>query len=85
MDTLPEGNVFSDSALVREYEDIFIKVKEWGAFGSSDIERNGIHICSDDETPVPDFVAKLERELHSKVGLEPDVCCFLNYSFDAER
>lgn len=82
MNALHEGNGFLDSALVREYEDIFIKVKEWRNFESSDIERNGIHICGDGGTPVPEFVAKLERELHSKVGLEPDVCCFFDY-FDA--
>ncbi len=59
-------------------------MKEWGAFESSDIERNGIHRC-DDGTPVPDFVTKFEQELDSKAGLAPDVCRFLDYSFDADR
>lgn len=71
--------------LVTEYEDIFIKVKEWGTFESSDIERNGIQICGDDGTPVPDFVTEFERELDIKPGLAPDVCCFLYYyPFDAD-
>jgi len=58
-----------DSGLVREYEDIFIKVKQWGAFESSDIERNGLRIYVDGT--VPDFVAEFERELHRKAGLTP--------------
>ena len=79
-----EGDGLLDSTLVTEYEDIFIKVKEWGTFESSDIERNGIQICGDDGTQVPDFVAEFERELDIKPGLAPDVCCFLYYSFDAD-
>jgi hypothetical protein len=75
---LPEGQVF-----LRDYKDIFIKVKERGAFKSSDVEGNSIHICGDDGTPVPDFVAEFERELQSKAGLAPDTCCFPDYSFDA--
>ncbi len=63
---LPEGDEFVDSALVREYEDIFIKVKEWGAFESSDIERNNLRMYVDGT--VSDFVAKFERELQSKTG-----------------
>ncbi|KAF8490351.1 hypothetical protein F5888DRAFT_1129431 [Russula emetica] len=35
-------------------------------------------------TPVPDFVLKFERDLHGKPGVAPDVCCFLDYSFDAD-
>jgi hypothetical protein len=58
-------------------------VKEWGAFESSDIERNGIHRC-DGGTPVPDFVTKFEQELDSKPGLAPDVRCSLDYSSDAD-
>jgi hypothetical protein len=81
--TLPEGDKLLDSAHVKEYEDIFIKVNGLGAFESSDIERNGIHV-SYNRTLVPDFVAKFEQELDSKPGLAPDVCCFLDYSFDAD-
>jgi hypothetical protein len=81
--TLPEGDKFLYSTLVKEYEDIFIKVKQWGAFESSDIERNGIHIFHD-KTLVPDFVAKFEQELDSKPGLAPDVCCSFDYSFDSD-
>jgi len=71
-----------DSALVSEYEDIFIKVKEWGAFEMSDIERNGLRQFVGGT--VPDFVAKFERELHSKAGLAPEVRRFLDHSFDAD-
>jgi hypothetical protein len=78
---LPEGDEVPDSGLVREYEDIFIKVVESGAFESSDIERNGIRIS---KTLVPSFVVKFEQELDSKPGLAPDVCCFLDYSLDAD-
>ena len=82
MNALPEGDKPVDSGLVREYEDIFIKVKQWGTFESSDIERNGLRIYVDGT--VPDFVAEFERELHRKAGLAPEVCCFLDYSFDAD-
>ena len=80
---LPEGDV--DSALVREYEDIFIKVNNWGTFEDSDIEQNGLrqYVEYVDGT-VPDFVAEFERELDSKPGLAPDVSCFLDHSFDAD-
>jgi hypothetical protein len=81
----PEGDKAVDSGLVRDYGNILIKVKEWGVFEDSDIERNGIRMCSNNRTPVPDFVAKFERNLDSKPGLAPDVCCFLDYSFDADR
>jgi hypothetical protein len=67
---------------VQDYEDIFIKVKEWGAFERSDIDRNGLRIYVDGT--VPDFVAKFKQELDSKPGLDPDVCCFLDYCFDAD-
>jgi len=77
-----EGDAILDSTLVRENEDAFIKVKDRGAFESSDIEQNVVHF--DDETPFPDFVAKFEQELDSKPSLAPDVCCFLNYSVDAD-
>jgi hypothetical protein len=84
MNPLPEGDKPVDSDFIGEYEDIFIKVKEWGTFVESDIQRNGIYMCSEDGAPVPDFVTDLERELDSKRGLAADVCCFLGYSFDAD-
>ena len=77
---LHEGDKPVDWNLVREYQDIFINVKEWGAFGASDISRNGLRIYVDDG--VPDFVAKFEVEFDSKPSLAPDVCCFLGNSFD---
>lgn len=72
-----------DSDFVKEYESIFIKVKKWGAFESDDIERNRVYKC-DDETLIPNFVSKYERELDSKPGLTLDVCYFFDYSFDAD-
>ena len=69
---------------VKAYEDTFIKVKEWGLFESSDIERNGIRMSRRNRTPVPGFVARFERELDSKPGLALDVCCFLDFPFDAD-
>ena len=38
-----KSNSVLDSAFVKKYEDIFIKVKEWGVFHHSDIERNRIY------------------------------------------
>jgi hypothetical protein len=79
--TLHEGDNPVNSDFVREFQDIFINVKEWGVFDVSDISRNSLRISVDGE--VPDFVAKFEGELNSKTCLASDVCCFLGYSFDA--
>jgi len=66
-----------DSAFVKEYEDIFIKVKEWGIFQHSDIARNGIY---DDSITAPngDFVTEFERMLDRKPGLRLDLGCFVD-------
>ena len=77
---LHEGDRPVNSDFGGEYQDIFINVKDWGAFDASDISRNGLRIYVDGV--VPDFVAKFEVELDSKPRLAPDVCCFLGYSFD---
>jgi len=70
---------------VKEYENIFIKVKEWDAFDDSDIERNGLREHRDvDGTPAPEFVSEFEQKLDRKPGLATDVCCFLDYSFDVD-
>jgi len=82
MNALPEVGQTVDSALLEEYEDIFIKVKEWGAFNKSDMDKNGL--CTFDEE-VPDFVAEFERELDRKPGLPSDVSCFLDHSADADE
>jgi hypothetical protein len=79
---LLEGGKPPDSDFVREYEDFFIKVKQWGAFEGSDIEGNGLR--SNVHGTVPDFVVEFERELDDKPGLDPDVCRFLDYSSDAD-
>jgi hypothetical protein len=84
----PEGffgpvPVPAEDKFVKEYKDIFIKVKPWGAFQGSDIELNGIHMHS--TRAVPDFVANFERELDSKPGVAHDVRCFLHHIFDADR
>jgi hypothetical protein len=56
-------------------------VKAWGTFESSDIENNGLQMpCNE----VPEFVAEFEQKLDRKPGLAPDVCCFLDHSFDAD-
>ena len=81
--TLSKDNRPVHHEFVEHYQDIFIKVKRWGAFESSDLDTNGLHIY--DEGPVPDFVAKFKQDLDNKPGLDPDVCCFLDYYFDADR
>jgi hypothetical protein len=78
----PEGETLVDSDFVRRYEDIFINVNQWGAFEGSDIERNSLRECVHGR--VPDFVAKFERELDGKPRLDPDVCCFLDCSSNAD-
>jgi hypothetical protein len=82
---LPEDDRLDGLGFVEDYEDIFITVTEWGAFQASDIERNWIRISSEGCTPAPDFVADLEQKLDSKPGLESDVCCFPDHSFDADE
>ena len=77
---LPEGDDV-DLGVLREYEDIFIKVKRWGAFEGSDIKGNGLRKYVG---TVPDFVAEFERKSDGKPGLAPDVCCFLDHSSDAD-
>jgi len=81
---LPEGDQVLNSALVKDYEDIFISVNRFGTFESSDFDLSRISEY-DDETPVPDYVAESERELRRKPGLATDVCYFLDYSFHADR
>ena len=82
----PEGEPV-DSDLVREYKDIFIKVKMWGAFEEFDIQENEIYMCNEVRAPVLDFVTNLEQKLDRRRGLAvaDDVCCFFDHSFDAHR
>ena len=68
---LPGGDKSVDWDAVREYEDVFIKVKWWASEGS-DVEGNGWRIyIYDDGTVEP--------------GLAADVCCFPDHSSDADR
>jgi hypothetical protein len=76
--TLPEdaeGNNVLDSAFVKEYEDTFINVKEWGVFHNSDLELNDI---SGAMITTPNFVTEFEGMLDRKPGLRLDVGCFLD-------
>jgi len=77
------GPIPVDSDLVDEYKDTFVKVKDWGGFDEFDIDRNEL-LAVESHLRVPDFVAEFERELDSEPGLAPDVCCFLDYTFDAD-
>jgi len=63
-----------DSDLVREYRDIFIKVKKWDSFDITDDGLNNVW----EVDWAPDFVAEFERMLDSKPGLAPDVGSFLD-------
>jgi hypothetical protein len=65
-----------NSDLLKEYEDISIKGKKWGAFESSDIRLNDVRVA----TSVLNFVAKFEGKLDSKPVLAPDVRCFSDLS-----
>jgi hypothetical protein len=49
---LHEGD---EADFVREYQDIFINVKEWGVFDASNISRNGLRIYVDGSQN-PEFV-----------------------------
>ena len=71
-----EEKCLLDSDLVREYRDIFIIVKKWDSFGSSDEGLNNLW----EVDWAPDFVAEFERMLDSKPGLAPDVGSFLDLS-----
>ena len=67
--------IYSD--LIKEYQNIFIKVNEWGKFEESDIRRNDISEVQDQGLiPVPNFVASFEQKLEKM----PDVRYFLDLS-----
>src|SRR5712671_530104 len=61
---------------LRQYEDIFIKVKSWGKFERSDIEGN--HIWQTSATP--DHVTAFEQMLVEKPVIRPRVRRFLDLS-----
>jgi len=60
---------------LRDYKDIFVKVKNW-SFERSDIERNEIWSAEEERIIMPDFVERFEEELVRKPRLHPDVRCF---------
>jgi hypothetical protein len=60
MNMLAEDNCYFDSRLIREYEEIFIKVDAWGVFKDSDIARKGL--C-ESVGRTPQFVAEYEEIL----------------------
>ena len=63
--------------LVKDYEDMFIKVGQWQTWKRFDIDLNNIH-DETDENPAPDFVTNFERMLDRKPGLRPEVGCSLD-------
>ena len=69
----------SDGEKIIRYQDLFIKVKEWGkAFVNSDLnEGNDVNSSK----VVPDFVKNLEGQLDRKPSLNSDVCFFLTLLF----
>jgi hypothetical protein len=73
MNTLREVEGILNSALVKKYEDTFIKVERRGSYKESDIDENHIRL----ETSAPDFVSDFEQQLDSQPGLADDVCYFL--------
>ena len=78
-----EGDNPVKSGFVSEYKGGFLRVAEWGALEESDIRKNEIY-TERGWGRDPDFVAELERELDRKPGLATKVCCFFDYSFDAD-
>jgi hypothetical protein len=69
------GDILS-SDLVKEYDDMFIHMKDYNRFQESDIELNEVFPAES----APEFVAVYERRLDSKPALAGDVRQFLNQS-----
>jgi hypothetical protein len=69
--------VYSDP--IKTYQNIFIKVNNWGQFEQPDIQRNNKSEERNMAT-APNFVANFERTLERKSRLVPDVRCFLDLS-----
>jgi hypothetical protein len=75
---LPEGQQIGHSEPYDE--DIFIKVKNWGWFEETDVERNQIWSAEDNRVVIPDFVKIFEQKLVRKPRLDADVRCFFDLS-----
>jgi hypothetical protein len=59
-----------DTALSKEFGDIFIKVNRWGSFEEADLLANEVTICL---LPAPAFVKEYEAKLNREQGLSPIV------------
>jgi hypothetical protein len=59
---------------LKEYQDFFIVVNEWGHFEYTDLRPNDVHGIRDG-APVPDFVRKFEQDLERR----PNVASHVRY------
>jgi len=64
---------------VDQYRDIAIKVKNWGIFERSDIERNQIRATPNTAT-IPNYVTTFEQMLTRKPVIRPNVRRFPDLS-----
>ena len=77
--TLPEDEPIVQPSLLQVYEEIFVKVKNWGSFEESDLGRNEIW-SAQEGVVIPDFVQIFERKLVRKPRLDANVRCFFDLS-----
>jgi hypothetical protein len=63
---------------IDEYQDVFIKVAEFGKFQPSDISRNGIEVA---QGSIPDFVKEYQDKLGRKPSISKNVSRILNTLF----
>jgi len=73
---IAEENSVLDSELLKEYQDTFIIVNNWGGFQLSDLDLNDVRSV----TLVPNFVeenfvTKFEGKLDRRPGVAPNVRC----------
>jgi len=76
---LPKGERIGYVDGLRDYEDIFVKLKNLRTFEQSDITRNQIR-SADELMEIPNFVKLFEQKLVKKPRLHPDVRCFFDLS-----
>jgi hypothetical protein len=77
--TLPKGAMqgIHRAGDLQDYEDIFVKVREWGKFEHSDIGRNNILDAQDNGISASTFVTTFERMLERKPRCS--VCGFVGF------